>query len=515
MSGVGGGLTLKSPPTKNFRSNSILAVAQPDKVRICLNVSLPKNQSLNDNIGKYKLEKVIMTSAKLFSYSIIEAGSGCEIWKFDFEDAYKNVPAKINELRYQGFNWLGKYFAELKQIFGSASSVQNFDVVSNTLKSLCASSCNLPSRWIHRQLDDTPFVCPPNKPWGREFAAKYKKLCSECNFKLAPDCPNKEKAFSKSTFGKVLGIEFDTTNLSWRLPAAKATKYVNIISNILLIKSVSLSDMQTLMGCLNHVAQMCPFMNNFRYHLNKLLATLINDSSPKLLLNIESTNDLRVWLNFLQDQSNWIPICHPVDHPPLCTKIFYSDAAGFPKQATWKSNIGCGVVGLDEKNDTCLAFQLWWPKDFITTKTDNKGSRFGDKTATLEQIGILIPLLLIPKKLTNQHIVFKTDNLACVFGHSNKGMKNDACASILIKSVQLICAFLGSVAHIVHVPRRSDWASEMADNLSRESTTGFLETQMLNRHPGLPTPEPLREWLCNPTEDWDLPFKLLKYVSNK
>jgi hypothetical protein len=90
----------KSPPTKNFRSNSILAVAQPDKVRICLNVSLPKNQSLNDNISKYKLEKVIMTSAKLFSYSIIEAGSGCEIWKFDFEDAYKNVPAKINELRY-------------------------------------------------------------------------------------------------------------------------------------------------------------------------------------------------------------------------------------------------------------------------------------------------------------------------------------------------------------------------------------------------------------------------------
>ncbi len=312
----------KSPPTKNFRSNSILAVAQPDKVRICLNVSLPKNQSLNDNIGKYKLEKVIMTSAKLFIYSIIEAGSGCEIWKFDFEDAYKNVPARINELRYQGFNWLGRYFVELKQIFGSASSVQNFDVVSNTLKCLCASSCNLPSRWIHRQLDDTPFVCPPNIPWGREFAEKYKKLCSECSFKLAPDCPNKEKAFSESTFGKVLGIEFDTINLSWRLPAAKATKYVNIVSHILLTNSVSLSDMQTLMGCLNHVAQMCPFMNNFRYYLNKLLATLINGSTQKLPLNAESKNDLKVWYNFLQDQKNWIPICHPVDHPPLCTKTF-------------------------------------------------------------------------------------------------------------------------------------------------------------------------------------------------
>jgi hypothetical protein len=94
-------------------------------------------------------------------------------------------------------------------------------------------------------------------------------------------------------------------------------------------------------------------------------------------------------------------------------------------------------------------------------------------------------------------------------------MKNDACASILIKAVQLICAFLGSVAHVVHVPRRSDWASEMEDNLSRESTTGFLESQMLNRHPGLVTPEPLQEWLRNSSEDWDLPFKLLNYVSNK
>ncbi len=134
-----------------------------------------------------------MTSAKLFSYSIIEAGSGCEIWKLDFEDAYKNVPAKINELRYQGFNWLGRYFVELKKIFGSASSVQNFDVVSNTLKCLCASSCNFPSRWIHRQLDDTPFVCPPNIPWGREFAEKYKKL--RMQLQIGTRLPKQRKSF--------------------------------------------------------------------------------------------------------------------------------------------------------------------------------------------------------------------------------------------------------------------------------------------------------------------------------
>jgi hypothetical protein len=116
-------------------------------------------------------------------------------------------------------------------------------------------------------------------------------------------------------------------------------------------------------------------MNNFRYHLNKTLAILTNGSTLKLSLTKDSNNELQVWYNFLLDQKNWIPICHPVNYPPLCTKTFYSDAAGFPKRAIWKNNIGWGVVGLDEANDTCLAFQLWWPKEFISNKTDNKGSR--------------------------------------------------------------------------------------------------------------------------------------------
>jgi hypothetical protein len=47
----------RNPTTKKFRSNSILAVAQPGEVRICLNVSLPKGNSLNENIDKNKLEK--------------------------------------------------------------------------------------------------------------------------------------------------------------------------------------------------------------------------------------------------------------------------------------------------------------------------------------------------------------------------------------------------------------------------------------------------------------------------
>jgi hypothetical protein len=62
-----------------------------------------------------------------------------------------------------------------------------------------------------------------------------------------------------------------------------------------------------------------------------------------------------------------------------------------------------------------------------------------------------------------------------MFGHQNGYMKGDECASILMRSLYLISAFLGCAVHIEHIPRRSDWESEVADNLSRERTTGFLK----------------------------------------
>jgi hypothetical protein len=97
-----------------------------------------------------------MSSARNFGYSIIEAGPGCLIAKPDIMDAYKNMPAKISDLRYQGFMWLGKYFVALRQMFGAKGAVQNFDIHSNTVKTIALSKCRIPSKFVHWQLDDVP-----------------------------------------------------------------------------------------------------------------------------------------------------------------------------------------------------------------------------------------------------------------------------------------------------------------------------------------------------------------------
>jgi hypothetical protein len=68
-----------------------------------------KDKSFNDNLDKLKIEKVRMSTARDFSYSLKESGVNS---KFDFKDAYKNIPAKKEDWRLQGFKRLGRYFFE-------------------------------------------------------------------------------------------------------------------------------------------------------------------------------------------------------------------------------------------------------------------------------------------------------------------------------------------------------------------------------------------------------------------
>jgi hypothetical protein len=80
---------------------------------------MPKELSFNSNIQKEELEKVKMSSAGEFASALIKSGHGAVMSKFDLVAAYKQVPCKIEDLRLQGFMWLGKFFCETRQIFGA------------------------------------------------------------------------------------------------------------------------------------------------------------------------------------------------------------------------------------------------------------------------------------------------------------------------------------------------------------------------------------------------------------
>ncbi len=129
-----------NPPLPDFRTNAMMAVEQRDKIRIVMNLSGPEGGSFNDAVNELALEKVTMSSARLFGYSVVECGIGARMWKYDMVDAYKTIPAAQSDLRLQGFTWLGKYFVELKKVFGSKEAVSAFDRLNHTIVVLAAKA---------------------------------------------------------------------------------------------------------------------------------------------------------------------------------------------------------------------------------------------------------------------------------------------------------------------------------------------------------------------------------------
>ncbi len=216
---------------------------------------------------------------------------------------------------------------------------------------------------------------------------------------------------------------------------------------------------------------------------------------------------------FLSDD-DWCPIAKEPAGPPPSAVCFVSDAAGLPDNATFTEPIGFGVAGFDYTGSMVHADQYFWPKEFIVHARDGDGIRFGNKSTTLECIGLLAPMLTVPEVVSGRHVVLRVDNIACVYGYENGQLRNDESASIIIRAARLISAYLGSVIHVEHVARRSCWEAELMDKLSRSSTSRFLEQRALSRFSHRELPKVLTEWLNTPYSDWSLPLKLLEHVQS-
>ena len=91
----------------------------------------------------------------------------------------------------------------------------------------------------------------------------YARICSESGIQLAPDCPDFDKGFKHSTYGKVLGVFFNTKDLSWSLPQTKSEKALRAISQALASNSLTVKEFQSLTGRLNDIAQMSQFLKGF------------------------------------------------------------------------------------------------------------------------------------------------------------------------------------------------------------------------------------------------------------
>ena len=97
---------------------------------------------------------------------------------------------------------------------------------------------------------------------------------------------------------------------------------------------------------------------------------------------------------------------------------------------------------------------MWTPENVISFY-DRKGKYMGNKTTTLEFAGILIPFLLSPHMMTGNHVVVGVNNISCLYAWERGYSREDNTASVLVRTLTMLCAKLSCVVHIVHVPRET------------------------------------------------------------
>jgi hypothetical protein len=87
-----------------------------------------------------------MDTARSFGYGILRAGKFARLGKTDVKDAFKNMPAKTDELSLQGFMVENRYFMELRVIFGARTASAYYDVLGNTIEKLAIVESGIPKR---------------------------------------------------------------------------------------------------------------------------------------------------------------------------------------------------------------------------------------------------------------------------------------------------------------------------------------------------------------------------------
>jgi hypothetical protein len=449
-------------------------------------------------------------------------GKNSTMSKYDLKDAFKLIPARPSDWRLQGFKWAGRFFFETNMIFGATPSVSNFDRLGNMLVELAVAKAKIPRIYVTRTLDDIPVLAPEGKHYIVKFGMALRGICNQANIQLAQNCPDNCKAFEHVKRGTVLGICFDTRSMEWSLNTAKADKFTRRVIDAMHTDYIDLLQLQKVMGVLNDLTLMCNFMKPFKVSGNKLLQDLGTDKEKLVPVTEDFVKDLQRFACLIDTTRVGIPVATRPSPPPLFCKEFYSDAAGshFAMVKGQRVNLNDsqdrGVACIEVLDgQTVWWCDLTWPDFFLNDAKDGKGAHFGSKTTTLEVLGVLLPFITVPRELCGQHAVFTVDKVAVVFGWDNKAVKFDDTASILIRAIHLISSYLGCVVHVEHSPRRSSGWEILVDNLSRKSTTTFEDRKKVKDARRSIVQGKLKQWLQNPTEDWDLPYFLLGEVKKK
>ena len=459
-----------------------------------------------------------MSSPVLVAQKLLKLGPGCFMSKIDHSSAYKLLPVKYGHLWLQGFVWMGKIFIETSQIFGARSSVPTYDRFHYCFVEIVKFYGRDYAILYERQLDDMILMAQTYEEC-KFITDVYVNLAKEINLPLAPT-DNPDKAFLTSQTGNVLGIFFDTRNLTWCLPKQKSEKYLHVISSTLKLEQVTQKQLQQCLGIINNVTQMCHSLKFFREPIVLDLKRTYESKDQCIVLSSDCKRFLCMWLQILVDLEHGFPIPTADHFPPAVCLSFATDAAGgaaLVKGADFQ--VGVGAVGFiapweHQVSDMFYAGQVFWPHDFIVTMRDRTERLFGNKTCCLEVLGVFIPLYHNIREIANKPVRVLVDNVAVYWAYSKGRSRKDPYTSLFVYILNMLATSFHFYLYIDHVKRVSTLPALLADTFTRTDPKGRTLFKDFPVPVHAHWPPSLLDWMSNPILDWDLGERVLADFRN-
>ena len=492
---------------REAKFNGIMTKDKPNgAVRVILNLSSPKGSAVNEGINNEEFPAT-MSSTNKWVTALWKAGKNCRMCKVDFSDAYKHIAVREADCNLQWFQWLGMGFQELCLIFGGVSSAGIFDRTAKLILFCVIARSGIHRDLVCQHLDDCCATAPASSSILEKYDAEFATVAKLLGVKLAPrDDP--EKSFGPSTKGTILGVYYDTIAWTWAVPQDKLIRIVLDIENLLAADwMVQQEKIWSVVGKIINVAALVPGGRFNLYHL-----ILANGISLEGKAWIPISKDLKRQLWFWQTM---LPVCSGVSSiprvgdslPPWALDI-YTDAAG----GSWQTKLlGVGAV--------CGSWWVYqpWGNAINKGKPTGDGRKLDRVMSALELVGPLLGLCAGNKFCRNNAVRFWVDNSGSCFIWAKGYSSSCPLSSALVCAISCVAAGLGCRIEIKKITRCSTPLADMADALSKAAFGRFWSiastaTPNLMLEPLL-IPRALKDWVENPTPDFDLGRKILKELS--
>jgi hypothetical protein len=276
-------------------------------------LSHPTGNSVNDHIPQ-EWGTLTYTTFDQALQLVAEAGVGSTLVKRDLADAFRHIPVSPQDWWLLGFRWDDTWWYDKFLPFGLRTSPFIFDLFSRGLNWILQHEFGWTA--VLHYLDDFLAVLAPHLD-AAQYAEDFDRLCDDLGFTV------KHKKSYSGTCTDFLGLEIDTAAMEARLPSEKHAKALLLVRTYLRRRSITLLELQSLIGFLSFAAKVVPLGRPFLRRLYNALSCYPASPHHPRPITPQMKGDLRWWLAFLPQWSG-ISIIRPTRE-----EVFiWTDAAG-------------------------------------------------------------------------------------------------------------------------------------------------------------------------------------------